>query len=297
MDAVGNAVAVWTQSVGGATVVQASRRPKGGTFGSVDDISPTTGDASFPHVVFDNQANIIAAWSHLGTDLNQVAQVAAFDAAPPTLDAVSVPSAGTATLGVGMAAAASDRWSPVSLTWNFGDGGTATGGAVTHAYGAAGAFSVSVTATDAVGNATATTRPIVIDPPPPPPPPKRITSPVLVTWGVSGKRIFLLRLKVTRVPKGGKVQLRCGKAKKCPFKRKSSKRRRGGAITLFKEIKASNVVGKKQRSFRAGQRLELRITAPGYIGKVVRYQLKKSKIPSGKEMCLPIGAKKPRARC
>ena len=42
-------------------------------------------------------------------------------------------------------------------------------------------------------------------------------------------------------------------------------------------------VGKRQRTFRAGQRLELRITKKGYIGKVVRYKLKKGKIPSGKE--------------
>jgi hypothetical protein len=110
----------------------------------------------------------------------------------------------------------------------------------------------------------------------------------------------LLRLKVSKVPKGGKVELRCSKPKngpKCPFKRKSSKKRRSGAITLFKEVKAPNVVGKKQRTFRAGQRLELRITAPGFIGKVVRYELKKSKIPTGKELCLPLGAKKPRNSC
>jgi hypothetical protein len=138
-------------------------------------------------------------------------------------------------------------------------------------------------------------------PPPPPPPPakKRITSPVGVTWGVSGKRIFLLRLKATRVPKGGKLELRCTRrtSQKCPFKRKSSKRRRGGAITLFKSVKASKAARQKQRRFRAGQRLEVSITAKGYIGKVVRYKLKTGKIPVGQQRCLPIGAKKPRKRC
>jgi hypothetical protein len=57
------------------------------------------------------------------------------------------------------------------------------------------------------------------------------------------------------------------------------------------------VVGKKKRSFRARQRLEVRITAKGHIGKVVRYKLKTGKIPTGKERCLPVGAKKPRKRC
>jgi hypothetical protein len=219
--------------------------------------------------------------------------------APPSLTAVAVPSSGTAGQGVGMAATASDRWSGVSLGWNFGDGGTAAGGAVTHAFAGPGAFNVTVTATDAVGNATRATRPIAISPGPPPPPPKRITSKVRATWGVSGKRIFLLRLTVNSVPKGGKAELVCKrrKSQKCPFKRKSSKKRRNGAITLFKEVKVSKVGGKKQRKFRAGQRLELRITAGGYIGKAVRYDLKKSKVPSGRTLCIPIGKKKPRSRC
>ena len=52
-----------------------------------------------------------------------------------------------------MAAAATDRVSPVSMSWSFGDGGIATGGAVAHAFGAPGAFTVTATATDAAGNA------------------------------------------------------------------------------------------------------------------------------------------------
>jgi hypothetical protein len=122
---------------------------------------------------------------------------------------------------------------------------------------------------------------------------------VRVTWGVSGKKIFLLRLTVSGVPKGGKVELRCSRRKsiKCPFKRMSSKKRRKGAITLFNEVKVSKVASMKKRRFRAGQRLELRITAKNFVGKAVRYDLKKSKIPSGKNLCIPVGAKKPRNRC
>jgi hypothetical protein len=221
-------------------------------------------------------------------------QSAAFDAAPPTLTA-SVPPGGTARQAIGMAAAATDRLSPVGIQWAFGDGGTAAGGAVTHAFGSAGAFTVSVTATDGVGNATTTTRPVLVAAAPK----KRLRTPVSVTWGVRGKRIYLLKLSIRQAPKGTKAELRCSrrKSKKCPFKRVSSKKRRKGTITLFKEIRASKVVGKKKRSFRAGQRLELRITKKDFIGKVVRYDLKKGKIPSGKNRCLPPGATKPRKRC
>jgi prevent-host-death family protein len=42
---------------------------------------------------------------------------------------------------------------------------------------------------------------------------------------------------------------------------------------LFKEIEPSG-----KRAFRARQRLEMRVTAAGFVGKVVRYDLKKDKI-------------------
>ena len=155
---------------------------------------------------------------------------------------------------------------------------------------------MTVTATDGVGNAACATQPGARRRRAAK---KRITSPISVTWGVSGKRIFLLKLTIRRALKGTKAELRCSRRKssKCPFKRVSSKKRRKGTITLFKEISASKVVGKKKRSFMAGQRLELRITKKGFIGKVARYDLKKGKIPSAKDRCLPPGAKKPRKRC
>ena len=158
---------------------------------------------------------------------------------------------------------------------------------------------------------SSTVRRIIYRPPPPPttggggggaaPPPivvpqtPRIDSNVSATWGVSGRKIYLLRLKATRVPARAKLQLRCS-GKRCPFKRKSSKRVRKNAITLYKEIETAQVVGKRRRTFRAGQKLQVRITAPGFIGKVVKYKLRKGRIPVGRKLCLPLGASKP-ARC
>ena len=55
--------------------------------------------------------------------------------------------------------------------------------------------------------------------------------------------------------------------------------------------------GQAEATFHAGQTLQVRITKKGYIGKVVRYKLQKGKIPSGKDLCLPPGKKKPRKRC
>jgi hypothetical protein len=299
VDPSGNVLAVWAPS-GADESVRAARRPKGGAFGGVELIP--RGAAKFvwgPAVAFDDQGNALALWSGQDSANKWTVNGSAFDVAPPTLSAIAVPGTGTAGQGVGMAAAATDRWSPVSISWSFGDGGTASGGAVTHAFGSAGAFTVTATATDAVGNASNATRSILVSPAPPPPPPppkKRITSPVGITWALRGKQISLVRLLVQRAPKGSKAQLRCS-GKKCPFKRVSSKKRRKGTIALFKAVKPTKALATKKRNFRGGQRLELRITAKGYIGKVVRYKLKTGKIPVGKQRCLPIGAKKPRKRC
>jgi hypothetical protein len=52
-------------------------------------------------------------------------------------------------------------------------------------------------------------------------------------------------------------------------------------------------IGKARRRFRAGQTLEVRITAPEHIGKVVRYRLRRGRIPDGRPLCLRPGARRP----
>ncbi len=196
-------------------------------------------------------------------------------------------------MGARFSATASDRWSPVTLRWSFGDGTSATGGAVSHAFGAAGAFSVTVTATDAVGNATSASRSVLATPPAPPPPPAatpRVTSSVSTQWGRRGRTFLLIRMNVRRPPDGAKAQLRC-RGERCPFKRRSTSRVRNGSINVIRGMKRS------KRLLRAGQRIELRITAPGHIGKVLRYPLKRGKSPKSKELCLPLGTTKPVPTC
>jgi hypothetical protein len=302
----GSAVAIWSGMAGTQPAIQASRREPGGGFGAVANIS--LGDAAgtppvfvfTPAVAVDDQGNGAAFWARQRNDggggINDWrAEAAGFDAAAPTLSAVSIPPGGSVNAGIGMAAAATDRWTPVSYAWNFGDGTTGDGPAVTHAFGTAGAFNVTLNAVDGVGNTATATGPTLItakgDGK------KRIRSKVKISWGVTSRKTYLVRLKVPKVPKGGKAQLTCKPKQKCPFKKVSSKKRRKGAITLFKEVKTSKLAGMKRRTFIPGARVELRITAPGYIGKVLRYKLKRAKVPAAKTLCLPVGAKKPRKRC
>ena len=50
---------------------------------------------------------------------------------------------------------------------------------------------------------------------------------------------------------------------------------------------------KRNRRFRARQTVQLRVTAPGFIGKVVTWRLKRGKQPVGRVRCLPPGTTKP----
>ena len=201
-----------------------------------------------------------------------------------------------ATLPIGMAATAVDRLSSPVISWSFGDGTTATGGAVSHAFASRGAFTVTVSARDGVGNAVSTTAPVLVSGRGGG---KRIDSTVQTRWAfdaATGKRFLLLRLRVKDVPKGGAVQIRC-KGTKCPYKSKRSTKRRKGDITIFKNRSASKALKSKGRRFRAGQQVQIRVTAPDFIGKVVKFKLKRKKDPVGRVLCLPVGKSKPQKSC
>ncbi len=81
---------------------------------------------------------------------------AGFDASGPQLLDVAIPTAAVAGSLASFSLRAVDVWSAVSdISWSFGDGATASGATVTHAYtDPVPDASVTVRATDAVGNAS-----------------------------------------------------------------------------------------------------------------------------------------------
>ena len=116
-----------------------------------------------------------------------------------------------------------------------------------------------------------------------------ITSTVSSRWAVRAGSVKLRLLRARSVPAGAKGQVSCA-GKDCAFGRKAVARRKGGL-----DFRAA--LGKRQRRLRAGQTIEVRITAPKRIGRVVRFKLERSKIPQGRTLCLPPGGSRPQRRC
>jgi len=148
----GRALLAWPQldRPGGTTHLLVAERPPGGTFGA-----PTPVDAAgagFSKVAMSDGGDGFATWT-AGASPPYELHVRGYDASAPTLSGVSIPASATAGAPAAFSAAPFDVWGPVTTTWSFGDGATATAASVTHAYARAGTFTASVTSTDAVGNA------------------------------------------------------------------------------------------------------------------------------------------------
>ena len=162
-DPAGNATVVWS---GGGTAT-ASSRPAGGAFGPATPISNGAHTVALggPRVMMTAGGDALVAWSANTGGGTHIA-LAVDDVTPPAISSVAIPAAVETGASAAMSAASTDTWSSSTLSWDFGDGATATGDAVSHAYATAGNHTVTITATDAVGNSAGETRQISVAPPP-----------------------------------------------------------------------------------------------------------------------------------
>jgi hypothetical protein len=124
------------------------------------------------------------------------------------------------------------------------------------------------------------------------PAPRRTVGALVGTrWEIHGTRFSLLQLTLSQLPKAWAAQIRCA-GKHCPFARRTLKgRAKHGTASVLGSLKRS------QRRFRAGQTLEVWVSAPGLNTKVARLVLKKGRIPSTQALCAAPGAKKAASRC
>ncbi len=169
IDSHGDAVAVWERYSGANEVIQSAVRPAGGSWHSPVNLSET-GEAIGPAVAIDPEGNAVAVWQHRVPNTNFVIQASGYDAAGPQLNDLSMPSTGTAGQPVAFSVSPLDVWSALGpTTWSFGDGSSATGASVAHAYAAAGSYEVTLESEDVLGNRTSTSGTIQIAPLPIPP--------------------------------------------------------------------------------------------------------------------------------
>ncbi|HEY7374846.1 MAG TPA: PKD domain-containing protein [Polyangia bacterium] len=341
MDPAGDVIASWLDDAGLGEIF-AVERPHGGSFGAVlpvdqgqrvgNDVTMMT---DTPSVAMDDQGNALGLFPRSdsadgGVTRTFDVRAAGFDAAPPTITSLSVPTSALTGANLLMSAAAFDRWSGASLSWSFGDGGHATGTRVSHVYRSAGSFPVTVTATDGAGNPSSLTRTVQVSAPstcvdadhdgfcasqdcndhdPDIRPNAReipgndidencdgiaapfptVSAGVTTAWSVTGSRLELTALRLTQV-RHDKITLTCA-GKQCPFKRKRLGTAKRSTFNGLKRLK------RRQRRFHAGETLEVIVSAKHFNAKVVRYKLRRGRIPSGKSLCLPPGAAKPRNRC
>jgi len=162
VNAAGAAVVVWK-----ANTAHGAVRPAGSAGWSSGAISLNT--ATTPAVTIDAFGDALSTWTDHPIGVVSRVQAAAFDASGPQLNALEMPPSTHAGVPVTFAVAPLDVWSRVASTvWSFGDGASAAGTSVSHAFAAAGTYPVTVTSTDALGNTSSDARVIgVVGPPPP----------------------------------------------------------------------------------------------------------------------------------
>ena len=122
----GRALLAWPRldRPGGTIRLLVAERPPGGAFG--DPVPIDAAGAGFSEVAMSDGGDGFATWT-AGASPPYELHVRGFDAKPPTLSGVAIPA--NATIGAPAAFSASpfDVWGPVTTSWSFGDGATATG--------------------------------------------------------------------------------------------------------------------------------------------------------------------------
>jgi hypothetical protein len=140
-------VAVWGTGVDyDSGALAASRLPAGASsWTQPATLSVVQGLLWTGHTAIDPDGDAVAIYE---TPNGASVATAILDAAAPRAVSATVPRAGLAGRRLVFSAAARDM-SAVTLRWRFGDGKTATGSSVKHAYRKAGRYVVTVVATDA----------------------------------------------------------------------------------------------------------------------------------------------------
>jgi PKD repeat protein len=171
-DPQGNVTAIWARYNDTKLLAQATRHVAGSSSWSPTvDLTVGRPITAIPAAGVDPQGHVSMVWSSTEDPWSGSSSV--FDPIAPELRDVATPAnVHVAGQPVGMSVNPFDVWSTVAVSWDFGDGGSASGAAVSHTYASAGDYTVTITGVDSVGNTTKTTQRIAISAAPGPKPPE-----------------------------------------------------------------------------------------------------------------------------
>ena len=116
----------------------------------------------------------------------------------------------------------------------------------------------------------------------------QIVAPVRNRWLVKARATKVTAFSVSGAPAGARVIVTCD-GKGCPFAKRSRQVPPNGKVGFTGALDGEKL--------KPGAVIEVRITAVGWIGKVVRYTVRTGKLPKAQTLCLAPGAAKPAARC
>jgi hypothetical protein len=110
--------------------------------------------------------------------------------------------------------------------------------------------------------------------------PGRVAAVVTLRWAEArGGGVRLLALEVRDAPPSAQIAVRC-RGKGC-FKQRRTRARADGTRKLL---------GLVPRRQRVGRTIDVVITAPGMVGKVRRYEVRRRSVSNGRTLCLAPGA-------
>jgi len=197
-DAQGNLTVTYFGISGGTATVLVSRQRVGtAAWSAAESIGTADYTLGTAFSTLDADNNLLAVWGRTVDSGPQVV-FALQDLSGPSLGDVAIPSAGTAGTELRFSVSPLDALSALGATsWDFGDGEAATGNGVGHTYATAGSYTVTVTSTDAFGNATSHTGSVTVTDPPPPPAPEPpvvqppVKLPPVIPARLAGKKITI----------------------------------------------------------------------------------------------------------
>jgi hypothetical protein len=144
----------------------------------------------------------------------------------------------------------------------------------------AGAYTLRLRVTDSNGAISTAVKDVTVRPAPRAMPALLQGVLIEIKGSLIGGKTKVKRLLVT-APRGSKVVVRCS-GRSCPKKAKKTQKRVKCRVLRFRAL---------ERALRPGTKIVVRVTMPGFIGRVTTFRMRRGEAPKRTDLCLQPGAK------